>query len=311
MQTVLVVCFVLAFSFVAVAQTTNGTGGGNWSSGSTWVGGAVPTGLLPITIASTDSVIFDVPVTITGTLVNQSTRSSTVGTAGSLTVANGGTYQHAANGGPIPTATWATGSTCLVTGSTSTAPSNANQNFYNFTWNCTGQTGGLNVGWNGNTIGGNLSVLGTGAIGNGFRLTNNTFGQTATAPNVITINGNVNLSGVSYLTATGSGTPTHYTQVVVKGNFIAADAASMFQLANGSGCFGSWWMKGNVTFACSLSTNNTNPDTLVFCGTGVQTLTNNIEMTNFNIVISPGAQVAMGSSSTIGTTGAKSFTMSN
>ncbi len=311
MQTMLLVCLVVAFTFVAVAQTTNGTGGGKWSLGATWAGGVVPTGSGTITIAATDSIIYDVAVTITGTLVKNSTRKDSIGTGGSLTFASGSTYTHAVNGGTITTATWANGSTCIITGTTSTAPSNANQNFYNFTWNCPGQTGGLNVGWNGNTIGGDLNVLGTGAIGNGFRMSSNTYGQTAGSPNVITINGNVNLSGVSYLTATGSGTPVHYTQVVVNGNFNGIDPRSMFQLANGSGCFGSWWMKGNVAFACSLATNNTNPDTLVFCGTGVQTLTSNVEMNNFNIVIYPGAQVAMGSSSNMGTSKALSFTMAN
>lgn len=54
---------------------------------------------------------------------------------------NGSTYEHARNGGTIPTATWQPNSTCLVTGVTNTMPTGwASQNFGNLTWNCIEQT---------------------------------------------------------------------------------------------------------------------------------------------------------------------------
>ncbi|HRZ75573.1 MAG TPA: hypothetical protein P5335_11615, partial [Flavobacterium sp.] len=59
--------------------------------------------------------------TVTGTLI--SSGGTITSTAANLTIASGGIYQHARNGGPIPTATWNAASTCLVTGITNTIPS--------------------------------------------------------------------------------------------------------------------------------------------------------------------------------------------
>ena len=136
---------VLIFSGSAVAQTSNGTGGGNWSASSTWTGGNVPTGSGTITIQSTDSLYIDVPVTITGTLRSFSGK---IGVFDSSKVAfgNGGVYEHDINGGTLPKAMWNTGSTCLIDSAVGNAPSNGNQNFYNLTWNCPNQSGGLNLG---------------------------------------------------------------------------------------------------------------------------------------------------------------------
>ena len=71
-----------------------------------------------------------------GTLYNQGSISSTVST---LLINSGATYQHAQDGGSIPTATWNSNSTCLVTGAVSNTISGLSQSFGNFTWNSTGQ----------------------------------------------------------------------------------------------------------------------------------------------------------------------------
>ncbi|MCK7489182.1 MAG: hypothetical protein MZU79_02250 [Anaerotruncus sp.] len=84
-------------------------------------------------------------------------------TTGTLVFLNGSTYEHSVGGGVIPTATWNSGSTCLITGVTATAPSGLGQNFHHFTWNCPGQyqsesTLGALV-----NIAGNFTVENTGA----------------------------------------------------------------------------------------------------------------------------------------------------
>jgi hypothetical protein len=103
---------VLIFSGSAVAQTSNGTGGGKWSASATWTGGNVPTGSGTITIQSTDSLYIDVAVTITGTLRSFSGK---IGIYDSTKVVfgSGGVYEHDINGGTLPKAVWNTGSTCL------------------------------------------------------------------------------------------------------------------------------------------------------------------------------------------------------
>jgi len=82
--------------------------------------------------------------TINGTLRNAS--SATTPIPNNLTFGANGVYIHDKDGGVIPTATWNSGSHCIVQGITNTAivalpavqPS-FNQNFWHFTWDCAGQ----------------------------------------------------------------------------------------------------------------------------------------------------------------------------
>ena len=85
-------------------------------------------------------------ITGPGAIIVDGTYNNSGGGAitGSMIVNNGGTYKHSRNGSTIATATWNTGSTCLVTGITSTVPGGLNQSFYNFTWNCSSQTATIN-----------------------------------------------------------------------------------------------------------------------------------------------------------------------
>jgi hypothetical protein len=158
----------------------------------------------------------------------------TIGNTGTITLSSGASIEHEPNsvyihtrdGGTIPTATWASSSTCSITGVTGNMPAGINQNFGVFTWNCTGQSSNLtfnqnmnsqshfNVNSTGNnylrfnngssslslTIGGNLNVT------NGdFRVTNNS------GPATLNVSGDVNISNSSnaWFTATsGSGACT-------------------------------------------------------------------------------------------------------
>ncbi len=238
------------------------TGPWNWSNpaawqtwnGTAWVAATVaPTGNEPkITIQSTDS-IYAGAVTITDTLVNQGELVADTNSAGQSVLAfgSGGVYQHAENGGSIPSATWNTGSTCLVTGATSSAPSNANQNFYNFAWDCAGQTTGLNVAWNGNTIGGNLVV--SVPSSQQFRMSNNN----ANGGNPITIKilGNIVVNS-GKLTPTGSGSAQTYT-IIDSGNIYVN--SGVLYVSGGSGGVVTWYCYGD-TFSTadgtSLQTSN-------------------------------------------------------
>jgi hypothetical protein len=78
------------------------------------------------------------------------------------TVNSGGVFQHDVNGGTIPQATWNTGSTCEVTGMTTTLPAKLDQSFYNFTWNCPNQTAIKKLSGDLTSIAGNFSFISSG-----------------------------------------------------------------------------------------------------------------------------------------------------
>jgi len=222
---------------------------GNWSSLTTWEiydGGTsawipanvTPVGTERISIQSSDTVTVDVALSnVSGYIYNQGLLS--IGATGSLAFSTG-TYEHARNAGTIPTATWGVGSTCIITGSTSNAPSNGSQNFYNYTWNCAGQTTNLHVGWLGNTITGNVSCL--APAGKQFRMTSSS-GTNQT----ITIKGDVVVDG-GYLALSGSSGAANY-KVIVEGNINIANGK--FSLVAGSGGLAVWYLYGNLNLTSS------------------------------------------------------------
>lgn len=80
-----------------------------------------------------------VVTTIAGTINNYGV--VTCATAAKFVVNGGGTYNHGINGGTIPTGTWNTNSTCLITGTTSTQNfSGHRQTFSKFVWDCPNQS---------------------------------------------------------------------------------------------------------------------------------------------------------------------------
>jgi len=142
---------------------------GNWSQASVWerfTGAAwtpaasAPSGAETITVRNSDSVFVDIPVTLTGRLINQGVVHAE---EGRLTVGNGGVYQHDRDGGKIPLATWAEGSTLHLTGISAQAPANRNQAYYHLIFETPGLVSNLNLGLDGVTIGGDIRVLDTGS----------------------------------------------------------------------------------------------------------------------------------------------------
>jgi hypothetical protein len=302
-----VLCLLLAFSAGAIAQVTGdfrttGTGlaGASWSAAGTWqqyngtawvAAGAAPTGAGVITVQSTDSVFIDAAVSITGTLRNQ----GKLGGASSLTIAGSGTYDHAQINGSIPVCTWATGSTCMVTGYVSgSKPSNTNQNFCNFRWTCASQSANVDLAMNGNTIGGDFTVDTTGAVR--VYLTSPT---SYVYGNPITINGNVVLNRGQFASNGSSSLDT--IEIVTKGNLIVN--GGNFGVSRGSGPDVTWKVFGNMTVTNAVLQNSggTHVNKLAFTGSGVHNLT----LTNvthgggsnyFTIEVQSGSTLDMGTS---------------
>jgi hypothetical protein len=241
----------------AVAGTWNVAS--NWQryNGTTWVTPpAPPTGSEFITIQSTDSMFISAVVSISGTLKNQ----GKLGGTPSLTIASGGTYEHAEPNGSIPVCTWSTGSTCKVTGYTSgSKPNNSNQDFYNFTWSCPGQTANIDVSMSGNTVRGNITVDTTGTAR--VYLTSP---AAYSAP--ITINGSVFIMGGQFST---NGSSTADTIVVTTlGNIVVT--GGNFSVSRGSAPDVTWNLHGDFTVSNATLQNSggsTKINKLSFAGT--------------------------------------------
>lgn len=149
--------------------------------------------------------------------------AGTIQNAGTLTLATGATatfqagavYQHSQNGGVIPTANWNVASTCLVTGTTSTAPTGADQNFGNFVWNCPAQ-GANNVSVSLSSIQGTLSIQASGTgqfqldngttTAGGFSLSGGSLRIASGTPRTLVIDGNVSISAGTLVMSSGSAT---------------------------------------------------------------------------------------------------------
>lgn len=313
-----------------IGIVSNGAGGGDWNSPSTWVGRIVPMSFDTVTILGTDSVIVGgsasckyiniqaggklfisasevLTVTgldslnfIEGTIVN----SGSIASSGKLQFNNGGRYVHAQSSGSIPIGIWNTGSTCEVTGYTSgSKPGNLNQNFYNFTWNCSGQTANVDWGWYNNVIGGNVVV----------RIPSNVRSQmtspAAGTPNTIRINGNIILESGQFA-SNGSSSSADIT-IHTYGNIIVT--GGNFSVSRGSGPTVTWYLYGDFLME-NASTQNSNSTgaKFVFAKSGVQALS----LSNVTFVagaigmdINNGATVNISMSSITYTAGGPAFSV--
>lgn len=108
---------------------------------------------------------------------------------GSLSFGPTGVYEHNINGGSIPTATWNSGSTCMIIGAASAGPSVASlgQSFHHFIWNCSGQTSSVSLGGGLTTINGDFEIRNT--ANNDVNLI------TSSGTSNLTVNGKLWLSG--------------------------------------------------------------------------------------------------------------------
>jgi hypothetical protein len=261
-------------------------------------------------------------MTVNGTVVN----SGVIIPTGSLVFNSGSVYQHAQNGGTIPTATWDANSNCSITGLTSTAPTGLNQTFGNFIMNSTRTTwahlsptsmvinGNLEIqktdNNNGNsydfaieqdmTIGGDLIIS-----GGAYRISYNTNRTQSVTGNLVVNNGSLllNTSG----SGTSVGTLNVGGDVSISGgtlNLSGGNATGQNGILNVKGSFsqtgGSITETGSAT-GCQIN----------FTGTSIQTYSKaggtiaNI----INFSVASGATLDVGTSVINGSTG--TFTLNS
>ncbi|MDZ7372618.1 MAG: T9SS type A sorting domain-containing protein [candidate division KSB1 bacterium] len=245
---------------------------GNWSDPATWevfdgtqwvAATLAPTGAESITVDGTDTVKVDVPVEIRGYLRVKDTGVVMVTETGSLTFGNGGTYEHARNGGSVPTATWLEGSTALFTGITTTAPANRGQDYWNVVLNTPGLTANLDLNLAGKTISGNVTVVNTGT--GRWRLVGGTSGTVTIMGDLIVQAGQFETQGTSSSTQVDV---HHYGSVRVTGGEFSISRGSQGG-ATGTG-YTRWYLHQGDFFMSNATTRNSNPwrATFVFAKVG-------------------------------------------
>ncbi|MDR3667678.1 MAG: pectinesterase family protein [Ignavibacteriaceae bacterium] len=281
-------------------QISDGT---NWNDASAAPSGASGTITIQtghtITVAAILTIASGTNVIVNGYLKATAAITATTSAPLSFTFNNGSTYEHALATGSIPMSTWNTGSTCLVTGITGASPGNNIQSYYNFTWNCAGQSTNLNLSWDSTStvpvvVRGDLTVTacGTPAVTYQFRMTN-----AATVRN-IKINGNVIVNG-GFLTVSGSSGAAQYN-VTVGGSINISNGR--LSLCGGSGGFGTWYLNGD--FSCTgtgqfyLPSNKTVGTILIFSklnGTQNFTYTSSNANQNYNYGVMNNSAVTLNS----------------
>ncbi len=231
------------WSEASIWETFDGT---EWDSAAT-----APDGSEHITITGSDSVFIDVAVNITG-YVKVEEEGILGDSTGTLTFADGSTYEQARNGGWVPTATWESGSTFLITGSISSAPDNRNQSYHHLIFDTDSLISNLNMALDEVTIGGNVSVISTGSAR--WYLTSASAGDTTT----VTILGDVIVeAGQFAVQGTGNALTGfyvhHYGNIDVSGgNFSIARGSQ----GNGSGSTVWYLHEGNFTMADATTQNS-------------------------------------------------------
>jgi hypothetical protein len=249
------------FSGHALSQVTGdyrSAATGNWSEASTWetfdganwvAATTAPAGTETITVDGADTVGVDVAVNITGYVKVVETGIIEIA-AGSLEFGDGSTYEHARDGGSVPTAAWQPGSTALFTGITSTAPENRGQDYYHLTLNTPGLLANRDLDLDGHTIGGNITVINTAGV---------RWQMVGGSSGTVTIMGDVIVQAGQFATqGTGSATNVvvdHYGDVIVTGGNFSVSRGSQ---SSGTGTT-TWNLhEGNFSMS-NASTQNSNP----------------------------------------------------
>ncbi len=259
-------------------------------NGSTWLNVATPpTGSETITVLAEHAVSINVLVTITGKLINK----GAIEDNGNLTIANGGTYQHDRDGGKIPLAVWQPGSIMLITGVTSTAPEQRNQNYHHIIFNTPNLSSNLNMALKNVTIGGDIKVLNTAS--SRWYLTTAAANDTS----IVTIMGDVIVEAGNFSVQGTSNANTtfivhHYGNIRVTGG--------NFSIARGSqpGGTTTWYLyQGDFSMMNATTQSSTNPPgnaKFVFCKNGEQNfyLGAGNTLTALPIEVSSGTTLSMG-----------------
>ena len=231
--------------------------------------------------------------TINGTITNSGT---VTGTATTLIFTSGSTYEHARDGGAIPTAGWNVNSTCLVTGIKTTKLTSAiPSNIGNLTWNCTGQNYGSETAITGPlTVNGNLTIMSTGSA-------TNKSAQFRVSTGNIAVNGNfiMTKSPGSNSTLVVSGQSSK--NLVVGGNVDLASGDSLILNLDGWPADGWLHVAGNLTNAGIITVKGTSTASgITFTGTGTQIFTSSGTLDGvFSDTVKSGATLTINGASAI------------
>lgn len=236
-------------------------------------------------VSDSTVLLIEEDLSVNGTIVNE----GNITPVGELTIANGGVYEHAQNGGSIPSAAWANGSTALFTGITTDAPGNRGQDYYNLILNTPDLLSNRDLSLDGNTISGNIHVISTGSAR--WQMVGGSSGTVTIMGDVIMEDGQFASQG------TGSATEViidHYGDIIVTGGNFAVGRGSQ----GGTGTT-RWYLHEGDFSLTDATTQNSNPAgaTFVLAKDGVQLLS----LTNVTyaggglpVEISSGATVDMG-----------------
>jgi len=210
----------------------------------------------------------------------------------------GGKYIHGQDGGAIPKSQWAYGSTIEFDSLKTSAPFNGNQNFYHLLWNSPAQTSDINLGWKGNTIGGNITILNTGTAQ--WQMCAPAAGDSA----AVTIMGDIIQSGGQFST---NGTSNANTTIRISHSGNINVTGGNFSISRGSqgGTGTTVWSFAGSSFSMSdATTQNSNPSgaKYLFNRQGTQTLAlgSGNTLTSLPIEIGSGATLNVGTSTISG-----------
>ncbi|HMG15878.1 MAG TPA: choice-of-anchor D domain-containing protein, partial [Saprospiraceae bacterium] len=214
--------------------------------------------------------------------------SGTFNTTGTISIENGGKYQHnpTSSFGTIPTITWQTGSTCEIIRGNADPGTSITQNYYNFTWNSSNQSGAINLTGRLKTVNGDLTIQNTGA---------NILRVTGSSANTLDVAGNLIIGDATKFDL-GNGSASSIINVT--GNLNINGTGSL-DLMGGGPNNGQINLKGNLNSSASSNiTENTSGTTskIAFIGTSQQTASFGTVNNRINIEIngSPGVSLSSG-----------------
>jgi len=125
-----------------------------------------------------------------------SNRGIILGSSTGTNFISGCVYRHLQDGGSVPRGVWDASSSCEIIGVVSTVPRNILGPFGNFTWNCAGQTGILNLAGAPSKVLADFRIVSTGAGAVSF--------CTSTS-GVMTISGKLVMDGGTFMINDGAG----------------------------------------------------------------------------------------------------------
>jgi hypothetical protein len=182
-------------------------------------------GTIEFASATNNSLVVNTSATVQvdGLMKQSGSASPDVSNSGTITVSSTGTYQHARNAGIIPTATWASGSTCLLTAVTNNVPTGLTQAFHHFTVNTT-LTANVNCSSALTTINGKFKLT-TNHATNAFALGSAGAFTLNIADSLIVTNGILNITngaGTAIVNANGPVVMNGSTSALTKKNATTA-----------------------------------------------------------------------------------------